>query len=208
MTRRPKDDGFTLIELVVTVSLMGIIIVALCNFLLAYLKNYTQTQNRLSDSHDIQIATAYVSQDVANTGLRSTSSPYGPVQSVWTADTGFPGSYCGRGSGTAVLLLQWDSWSLTSSAGGNTGSNSVQSVAYANEGGALHRIACTTGTTVASDATLVHALQGATVQCSSACGGATPPATVTLKLSISAGPGDTAAPSGTVDLTGQRRQST
>jgi hypothetical protein len=60
---------------------------------------------------------------------------------------------------------------------------------------------------VASDATLVHGLQGVTVQCSSACYAAPPPTTITLKLSISTGATDSAAPSGTVDLTGQRRQS-
>jgi len=212
--RRPASDdsGFTLVELVITVSLMGIIIVALCDFLLAYYKNYTQTENRLSDSHDMQIATAYFSQDVANTGLRGAAPDYDPVQSVWT--TSFPATYCGGGSGTTKLLLEWPTWSATTPGPSATGHAAIDSAAYVQEGNTLHRIFCAgspsdnpqPSTAPSSDALLVHGLQSASVECSSTCDNNTPPSTITLKLSISAGPTDTAAPSGTVDLTGQRRQ--
>ena len=72
--RRPvltDESGFTLIELLITFVVMGVIFVPLTNFFIQYLDTYNQTQQRLSVSHDLQIAAVYFSQDVANTGLRN-----------------------------------------------------------------------------------------------------------------------------------------
>jgi prepilin-type N-terminal cleavage/methylation domain-containing protein len=203
--RADDESGFTLVELVVTITILGIIVVPLANFFLSYLRNYTTTQDRISDSHDIQIATAYVSQDIADTGLHDANPPYSLKQSVWV--TSLPGSYCGQGSGTTILVLSWDAWSVTGTPSSPTGTDTPSSVAYVNESGTLHRLYCASGTTVSSDATLVHGLQSASVQCSSTCDANTPPARISLTLSIATGPADKAAPSAPVVLTGQRRQS-
>jgi prepilin-type N-terminal cleavage/methylation domain-containing protein len=197
--RRGADDGFTLIELVFTIVIMGVLTIPLGNFILAYFQNYTTTEARISGSHDVQIATAYFSQDVANTGLRGATSPYAPQQSVWTATSGFPATYCGQGLGSPVLLLRWDDWAASGNTGVSTGPHSA---VYFVANGALHRAYCASGTTVVSAATVVHNYASATVSCSSSCGGSTPPATITLTVDINSS-GDAQ----TVNLTGQRRQS-
>jgi prepilin-type N-terminal cleavage/methylation domain-containing protein len=77
-----RDAGFTLVELLVVIAIMGVVTVPVANFVIGYFRNSTQAAQRLSVSHDIQIASAYFSQDVANTGLRMGTS-YTPAQSVW-----------------------------------------------------------------------------------------------------------------------------
>ena len=202
MKRLRRDDGgFTLIELVMTVTILGIIIVPLGNFVLEYFQNYPQTENRISDSHDMQIAAAYVSNDVANAGVHSSFTSASTAQSVWS--TSFPGSSCGSSAGTIVLLLKWDTWSVGANGGGSFGSPS--SVAYVNESGTLHRVYCASGNSTSSDSVLVDGLQSASVTCSTTCEGSPAPTTVNLTLNISTGSDDTAATS--VVLTGKRRQS-
>lgn len=210
--RRVRNDrGFTLIELLFTVVIMGIITVPLGNFMLSYVDNYTTTQNRISDSHDIQIATAYFSQDVANFGLHQGSPNYGYSPSAWvpTSST-LPASYCGKSAGPLVLLLSWDVWTV----GGNppTGTDQPASVAYVKSANTLARVFCKTGTTTATNTTIVDNLQSATASCASPtqCDATTPspPATISLTLSIATGSAssDQAAPTHAVVLTGQRRQ--
>lgn len=202
--RRRHDDGYTLIELLVCIVVLGIIMAPLTEFVMVYLKNTKTTQNRLADSHDLQIATAYFSQDVGDIGVRSTGSApqYLFTQSVWTPTSGFPsGGYCGSASGTPTLLLEWDSSALGSPMGQTT-----SSVLYATESdGALHRLYCASGTSLTSDATLVHGLKGVAVSCSTTCTASTPPTTITLSLDIAAVTNDT-APLTAAKITGQRRQ--
>lgn len=206
--RRQDDAGFTLIELIMAIVIMGIITVPLGNFVLSYLDNYNQTESRLAGSHDIQIAAAYFSDDVANVGLRNATSPYPLQQSVWTAPSG---TYCGSGlGGTTLLLLKWDDWTVASGGGNNTGTDNVHSVAYVVMSGTLHRVYCASGATATANTTVVHNLvypdagNPTPVTCSTTCTAATPPTTINLKLSIKA-PDDTSITYQT--LSGQRRQS-
>lgn len=212
--RRPRGDdaGFTLMELLMAMVIMGIITLPLGNFVLAYFDNYQTTENRLSDSHDIQIATAYFSADVANTGLRSTTSPYTPQQSIWTTPP--PAPYCGSTlSGTTVLLLKGDSWTVSSGAS-PTGTDAPISVAYVVSGGTLKRVYCPTGSSPTTT-TVVHNLVSATASCFASISATTPtscdvasaPPKVRLTLNISGGTQDAAAPPQPVTLDGLRRQS-
>ena len=199
--RLATDGGFTLIELLSTVIIMGIIVVPLGNFVLEYLQNSTDTRDRVADSHDIQIATAYFSEDVANMGVRDSS---GNLQaSAWTSPTS---PYCGSDAGgSLVLLLSWSAVNTTTVGGLTTESTpKVSSAAYVNESGVLHRIFCDSGNSATSDTTMAHNFAGATVACDTTCSGVTPPTTVTLNLSI-ASTGDRTAPD-PVPLIGHRRQ--
>jgi len=203
MTRRMRrrvradDAGFTLIELIMTMLIMGIITIPLANFVLSYFENYQTTENRLSDSHDIQIATAYFSQDVANADTVATTSAAG--------DCGF------SATSPTVLLLKWTSWSVTTGAGGlPTGASTAMSVAYVKQAGTLHRVSC--GGASAADIVVVHGLVSAVPSCLTAtgvttsCTPTTPPR-VRLTLTIASGStNDSAAPEQPVTLDGQRRQ--
>jgi len=82
--RGRADDGFTLVELVLAILIIGVITVPLSNAVIAYLHNADATTARLLESHDAQIASAYWAQDVASIGIRNTTSPYALNQSVWT----------------------------------------------------------------------------------------------------------------------------
>ena len=198
--RLAADGGYTLIELLSTVIILGIIVLPLGNFMLAYLQNSTDTRDRIADSHDIQIATAYFSEDVANMGVRDSS---GNLQaSAWTSATS---PYCGSGAGSLVLLLSWSAVNTTTVGGVTTETTpKVSSAAYVNESGALHRVYCDSGNSTVSDTTMAHNFAGATVVCDTTCSGVTPPATVTLNLSI-ASTGDRTAPD-PVPLIGHRRK--
>jgi type II secretory pathway component PulJ len=202
---RSDDAGFTLIELLITFLVLGTILVPLSAFFIQYLHSYNQTEQRLSDSHDLQSAAVYFGQDVANTGLRNQvagQTTFAPQQSVWTIWSSFCGTTL---TGTPVLLLKWDEESVGSGAGSDT----IDSVEYVVTAGALHRRSCRqppSGSPVlAADATLVYNLSGSpVVVCSTPCAATPPPASITLTLNVQSTSTDTAATS--LTLTGQRRQ--
>lgn len=205
MNERTDDAGFTLIELLIAVVVMGIIALPLGNFMLSYLTTFQTTQQRVSDSHDILISSAYFSQDVANTGLHSSTAPYGFQQSVWTSAPS--GAYCGQSAGTLVVLLQWDVFTPVTSGGSTSATGSTASAAYVSSGGTLQRVFCASGTATTSTSTLVHNFQAGSLSCNTTCTAATPPTQATLSLTVSGGATDSAAPSRPITLDGQRRQS-
>ncbi len=98
------DDGFTLVELVVTVGILGMIVVPLTGVVLAYLRNTVDTEARLTESHDVQFAAAYWQRDVASIGVRDSTydtanHSFPLVQSIGLAPCGLP-----SGSSAAVTL--------------------------------------------------------------------------------------------------------
>ena len=65
-SRRPRsDEGFTLVELVLTVALMGIVGGAIASSLLVLLSTKQRTQGALAVSQDRQFVSNYFSDDVA-----------------------------------------------------------------------------------------------------------------------------------------------
>jgi prepilin-type N-terminal cleavage/methylation domain-containing protein len=198
MLRRRGDHGFTLVEMLITVSILGMITLAIGSALVSFTKNTDATIERLGESHDAQITAAYFGQDVSSMGLRSATAPYAFVQSV-NADPLSKELACGS-TGTPVVRLGWDD--PTSA----TDSEQVR-VAYVIQqvGGErqLHRLVCRGSANVlVSDTVMAHNVAGTpAVSCAPACDGYGNklPATVTMVLYIQ-------NPDTTVTLTGQRRQ--
>jgi prepilin-type N-terminal cleavage/methylation domain-containing protein len=204
-----EDAGFTLVELLVSIVIMGVITVPLAAALIMFFQRSNETTNRLSVNHDVQISSSYFAQDVASIGRHDwTAVPFPLAQSVqlnvaWNAGIGASNlGKCGT-SGTAAVRLLWDDPSA--------GSSSLVSVSYVvktvNGESQLHRVKCTgTSSTPVSDTVLAHNVTSVdTVTCSTTCESATlPPQTVTLVLHLKA-PNST-DPDLKVTLTGQRRQ--
>lgn len=204
-----RDGGFTLVELLITVVILGVITLPLGNLVIEYFTSTTQTTARLAESHDAQIAAAYFAQDTASAGRRDANQLLQP--SIWAGTPSGAPYDCG--SGTPVVLFAWDEFDSTDISAGST----VIEVGYViNTVGSerqLQRVYCGGPGTAPVTTVLGHELDPGTapsVVCllngsvqSCDLGGASTPTTVKLTLTMK-----DSADSGNyeVTLTGQRRQ--
>jgi prepilin-type N-terminal cleavage/methylation domain-containing protein len=213
LTLRGRDAGFTLIELLIVIVLLGVITVPLAGIVVAFSRNSAATADRLAVSHDAQIAGAYLARDVAGVGLRdytvasapSASLPFKPSIELNVAYNA-GGRTCGTGATpTAEVRFLADDWD-TSTSPATLRTDIVAYYLAAGPSGrkTLHRIKCVGSATPIADATIAHNVDSGslTVTCSSACGAATLPQSVTLAFTAST----PRVPALTVTLTGQRRQ--
>ena len=207
---RPGDDrGLTLIELLVTISILGVIAVPLSAALMTYFQHTDDTTERLSISHDAQISAAYFAQDVQSMGTHDWNTGGFPLrQSMWldVAPTAGPNA-CGAASlPNAIIRMAWDD--PTAASGGNVWRVSYYLQPVSGGLNELHRIVCTTSTTPTSDLLMAHNVDTVDVSSCptpSVCTGSTPPQTVTLVLHLKSSHNTVNGPL-TVTLTGQRRQ--
>lgn len=208
MRLRRGEDGFTLVELLVAIVILGIIFVPLTNVVVGYFRNTDATTARLIESHDAQMSSVYWAQDVASIGTRSATAPYPLNQSVWR---GASNLYPCTTAGTPIVSLAWDDFT---SAGASTVIQVVYVVQTVSGRTELHRLRCQGSTALVSDVTIAHDLDPSTpptvacvgtsgVNCSAA--GPSVPKSVTLTLTIK-DPKNLGA-AYIVRLTGQRRQS-
>jgi prepilin-type N-terminal cleavage/methylation domain-containing protein len=206
--RSAKEDGFTLVELLLAVVLVSVITLAVGDALIGFTRNTDATIHRLAESHDAQISAAYFAQDVASIGIRDSDEAL--EQSVETRSKS-KALACGVPPGHLVVRLGWDDPTTATQATQVLVSYVVEVVAGQRQ---MHRLVCSPSHGTLSDTIVVHYL-GATlpvVTCTDAKAQPTPcdgsaadvPQSVSMALSLDhvGDPG----PAYTVTLTGTRRQ--
>jgi prepilin-type N-terminal cleavage/methylation domain-containing protein len=147
-TRSP-EGGFTMVELVISVAILGIMSIALGVVGTVMFRTLNQTQDRLTESRGPRFASVYWVPDVSS------------AEKINPATAGIP-TVCGTG---ALVTLQW-----------TDDRTAVTTVSYAIDttGGTskLVRRFCTNGTTVPVRTTTIApniaTVGGATVTCASA----------------------------------------
>lgn len=108
------ERGFTLPELLIAITILSMIIGPLTAALVVYLRNADSTAARMSESHDVQIASAYFAQDIQSSGVRATTPPYSPAASIfttWSVSVACDGRRLISGTPvptTPIVRLQWD----------------------------------------------------------------------------------------------------
>lgn len=209
--RRPDigdDAGFTLVELLMTIVVLGIIAAPLGGVVLTYLKNTDATTARMSESHDALLAASYFAQDVQAVGLRGayTSTAEPALLPSVTTGVAAPGG-CGPAGTPAAVGLAWDDF-----ADSGVASRTQVHVTYVVVGSELHRVVCR-GTAAPVQNVVARNLVApfTAVTCTDAAGNpmtCTDPAVpdrVELALTIQDAGNGTGTPY-EVTLTGQRRQ--
>jgi prepilin-type N-terminal cleavage/methylation domain-containing protein len=209
-----RDDGFTLVELVVTVAILGIIVAVLCGVVLQYLKTSGTTSARLTESTDQQFVSAYWQADVSSLGRRAydasnSSNPLSSQQSVFVGSAGPNG--CGSGVGSFVAVtFAWTEFEANGP--DNAWDSTTHEVAYVTfdppPSGApfvLKRVRCRNGV-AGQPLNVAHNLtRRPEITCDTACSAATPPNRVTMKITVK-DPTQPNSPGYTTTVTADRRQ--
>jgi prepilin-type N-terminal cleavage/methylation domain-containing protein len=219
LTRSARDDGYTLVELLVSMVILGIVIVPLTGVIIGYLRNVDATNNRLALSHDAQISAAYFAADVASVGIHTaTPQPDGTLPFLASIQLNAPYNKGGKTCGTAAtpdaqVRFLSDDWD-TSGAAPAVGTDVVAYYVTTPVGGVgeLHRMRCNGSAAPVSDIVLAHHVKFDTthtpptpifsVACTSSCEAAAVPQRVTITFIVTL-PSVGDYP---VTLTGQRRQ--
>jgi prepilin-type N-terminal cleavage/methylation domain-containing protein len=155
MCDRRNEDGMTLIELLISVVLLGIIIVPLTSAMITGLINTGDAQARLSESRSPLFTSTYFANDAQNADVNGISTAASPVcgsgtnivSFTWTEDTTqYSASYVKDTSGSTPVLKRY-----TCTGGTSTGSNTVAPVISGTptvqcSDAAGNSLSCTVGT--------------------------------------------------------------
>lgn len=203
------ESGFTLIEVLITITLTGIVSVALSDLVITALRQISATSDRLDLSQDEQLGAVYFARDVAGFGLRDYgaavgggSLPFKPsLQLDAAADAG---TTCGPLPVSALRLLS-DDWDLTVAPPVRRTAVVAYYLKPVDGVLELHRARCVGSSTPSSDVRLVGNVKpgSVSVNCSTPCTAVVAPLSVSLRLVVS----KPASGDQEIALTGLRRQS-
>lgn len=187
--RARDDDGFTLIELVLSVAILGVVSAALLGIVFQYAKTTRDTSARLNESTDEQFVSTYWQNDVSSLGRRSlalASGTFSTEQSVFVGSAG-PGG-CGSAVGSVVVGFAWNEFDVGTASPADPWGSTAQRVAYVTVPNGtrflLQRVRCRNGVADAP-LTVAHNLTGApTVSCDVSCGSTTLPNRVSMTFTV------------------------
>lgn len=209
--RRTRGDeaGFTLMELVLTVAIIGIITVALSGVVIVFLRNTAETQARLTESHDVQFAAAYWQRDIGSLGLRGTTP--NPTSGIYPLTEWSSSAPCGNvpAGYTPTITFVWGDYTSKES---DVAADPVKvTYAYRVMSGSAHQLIRVRCLSAPSVVTIADNLTGPpTVFCDGSettCGPSDPtPRIVSMKLTIHDN-SENHLGNYEATLTGERRQS-
>src|SRR5215218_138684 len=90
--RERSDRGFTLVELIIVVSIMGVLTVALANAVTVILKTNVKVTTRVDDNRDILALATWFPQDVNSTPASKDGTPGTGAELDTTLPSGCSGS--------------------------------------------------------------------------------------------------------------------
>lgn len=90
--KNQRNVGFTLVELLITLTIIPLVIGALSLGIIAVFSLNTQTSNRVTDTADAQVVASTYQKDIQSAGYITTDSNSSPQ--------------CGAGTGTQLLALE------------------------------------------------------------------------------------------------------
>ena len=150
-----RDQGFTLIEIVVAIAVTGLVVGGLSVALVSAWHSNEATFTRLVQSHDAQLAASYIVADTINAGAPGSIST--TTDAPPCADSHISGS---PSSAWAVLSLNWNDPSISA-----PGGSSSKNVTYLLIGNVLRRVFYTPSTETCDDSVVGHYVASASATC-------------------------------------------
>jgi prepilin-type N-terminal cleavage/methylation domain-containing protein len=189
LRRRRGDDGFTLLEMVMTVAILGIISASLLGMVLQYLKTASDTSARLTESTDQQFISTYWQDDVSSLGRQTlgSSGNLTPAQSVFVNAAGPSG--CGTSVGSVVVAFAWNEFDVNAADPDNAWRTTPHEVAYVTVPAGsrlwLERVRCRDGVTSQPQTVARNLTAKPSISCDTTCESSTsPPNRVSMTFTV------------------------